>query len=218
MIVQDLGQMAYRAAWAAQDEAHAAVVAGGDERVLLVEHPAVITFGRRSGQEKHLLASSQRLGELGVEVVHSDRGGDVTFHGLGQLVAYPIVRLIDHRLSVGGFVHRLEDVVLAVLAELGVTAHKDPAAIGLWVQRPGQAGESAKICALGVRVRRGVSLHGIALNVKTDLRYFELIVPCGLVDRTVTSLQQLLGPGAPDMAKVKEVLARQMCEAFAMDA
>jgi lipoyl(octanoyl) transferase len=109
-------------------------------------------------------------------------------------------------------------VVLAVLAELGVTAHKDPAAIGLWVQRPGQAGESAKICALGVRVRRGVSLHGIALNVKTDLRYFELIVPCGLVDRTVTSLQQLLGPGAPDMAKVKEVLARRMCEAFAMDA
>src|SRR5438128_1648754 len=108
MIVEDLGRMGYRDAWARQERVHEEVAAGGPERILLVEHDPVITYGRRTGCEQHLLAAPERLAELGVEIVQSDRGGDITFHGPGQLVAYPIVRLIDHRLSVGEYVHGLE--------------------------------------------------------------------------------------------------------------
>src|SRR4051812_18848916 len=103
----DLRYMAYREAWAAQERAHADVVGGAEEQLLLVEHPPVITFGRRAGMEGHLLASDEQLRQRGVDVVQSDRGGDITFHGPGQLVVYPIIRLIDHHLSVGGYVHRL---------------------------------------------------------------------------------------------------------------
>src|SRR3954471_21841990 len=128
MIVEDLKLMRYREAWERQESAHEAVVAGGEERLLLVEHPAVITFGRRAeAAAKNLIASRERLAEMGVEVVKSDRGGDITFHGPGQLVVYPIVRLNDHGLSVGGYVRRLEEVMILVLKELGVEAKKDEA-------------------------------------------------------------------------------------------
>ena len=211
MIVQDLGSMAYREAWAKQEEAHAAVLGGAEERVLLVEHPPVVTFGRRPGGEKNLVAQPDRLAELGVELVQSDRGGDVTFHGPGQLVAYPIVRLLDHRLTVGGYVQRLEDAVIGALADFGIAGKKDPAAIGVWVE---DAGTPAKICALGVRIRRGVTLHGIALNVTTDLGYFQLIVPCGLAMRPVTSLHKLLGKNAPHLDAVKDAMVRHLRAAF----
>jgi lipoyl(octanoyl) transferase len=208
MIVEDLKLMGYREAWERQESAHASVVEGGEERLLLVEHPAVITFGRRAeAAARNLIASRERLGELGVEVVESDRGGDITFHGPGQLVVYPIVRLNSHGLSVGGYVRRLEEVMIAALAELGVEAKKDREAIGVWVN-------GKKICALGVRIKKGVSLHGVALNVTTDLRYFDLIVPCGLAGKGVTSLQVLLGKKAPAMEKVKRVVVEKMKEAF----
>ena len=113
---------------------HAEVLAGGAERILLVEHSPVITFGRRDGNERNLIASEDELSKLGVELVKSDRGGDITFHGPGQIVAYPIIRLNSHRLSVGGYVHRLEDAVIALLTELGIAARKDPAAVGVWVE------------------------------------------------------------------------------------
>jgi lipoyl(octanoyl) transferase len=211
VIVEDLGQLAYRAAWEYQENVHQRVLGGEEERLLLVEHPPVITFGRRPGVDRNLVASDEQLQQLGVEVVQSDRGGDITFHGPGQLVAYPIVRLADHHLSVGGYVHRLEDIVIATLAKLGVPAQKDASAIGIWTEDTCNA---AKICAIGVRIRRGVSLHGLALNVTTDLRYFDLIVPCGLVGRPVTSLQKLLGPNAPDMAAVKQALIEQFTAYF----
>ena len=211
MIVEDLGQLAYRPAWEYQERVHQRVLEGDAERLLLVEHPPVITFGRRAGVDRNLIASDEQLQQLDVEVVQSDRGGDITFHGPGQLVAYPIVRLNDHALSVGAFVHRLEDVVVATLAGFGISAHKDPSAIGIWTKD----GENpAKICAIGVRIRRGVSLHGLALNVTTDLRYFNLIVPCGLVGRPVTSLQKILGDRAPTMAAVKEALSNQFIAHF----
>jgi len=214
MHVQDLGTMPYREAWALQQQMHAEVVAGGQERLLLVEHPPVITFGRRAETygRKNLVASEQYLQQLGVELVQSDRGGDVTFHGPGQVVAYPIVRLNDHGLSVGGYVRRLEQVVIATLAELGIAASTDPAAVGVWVREPD--GQLAKICAIGVRIRRGVGMHGIALNVETDLRYFELIIPCGLAGRRATSLRRLLGDATPDISLVKQSLARQFHQAF----
>ena len=140
-----------------------------------------------------LKADARDLEGLGIELVHSDRGGDITYHGPGQIVAYPIIRLASHGFSVGGYVHRLEGIVIEVLAELGIEGYTDPEAVGVWVDGPSpqpsprvrgegvRGGEdAAKICAIGVRIRRGVSLHGLALNVSTDLRGFSHIVPCGL--------------------------------------
>lgn len=203
--------MPYRDAWAVQEAAHAQVVDGAEERILLVEHPPVITFGRRPGVDRNIVASPQVLASRGVEVVGSDRGGDVTFHGPGQIVAYPIVRLIDHGFSVGGYVRALELSVINALAGFSVAARKDACAVGVWVEGPlEESGTLAKICAIGVRVRRGVTLHGLALNVATDLSYFDLIIPCGLVGRPVTSLQKILADEAPTMTRVKQVLADQL--------
>lgn len=208
----ELGLIPYRDAWALQEQAQADVQAGGEERAFLLEHPPVITFGRRPGVSRNLLAAEAQLKATGVEVVQSDRGGDITFHGPGQLVAYPIVRIGDHGLSVSSYVKRLEDVVIAALADVGVSAHLDPGAIGVWV---GEGNSAAKICALGVRIRRGVSMHGIALNVTTDLRYFELINPCGL-GRPVTSLARVQREACPDMATIKRVVGSRLAEAFAV--
>src|SRR5665213_2904797 len=123
--VIDLGRMAYREAWARQVEAHDAVLAGAPPVLFLVEHPPVITFGRRGIVPQNLLASAPRLAEMGVEVVESDRGGDVTFHGPGQIVAYPILRLNDHRYSVGGYVHTLEQRIIDTLQQFGIPAYTD---------------------------------------------------------------------------------------------
>ena len=190
-----------------QEEAHAQVLGGGEERILFVEHPPVITFGRRPGVNRHLVASDEELSKLGVEVVHCDRGGDITFHGPGQLVAYPIIRLNDHRLSVGAYVHGLERAVIRTLADFGIEAHADPSAVGVWTEC---AAREAKICAIGVRIKRGVSLHGLALNVETDLRCFDLIVPCGLAGRAVTSMREILRDATPPMEKVREVLSLEL--------
>ena len=204
--------MPYRDAWALQEEFHAKVLDGADEHLLLVEHPPVITLGRRPGLAKNILAASDALQKLGVDVVESDRGGDVTFHGPGQLVAYPIVRLADHKLSVGAYVRKLQEMVIRTLHELGVPSQTDPAAIGVWTCS--NACDLAKICAFGVRIRRGVAIHGLALNVTTDLSYFNLIVPCGIPDRPVTSLQQLLGGRCPSMDRVKEALVGSFLQFF----
>jgi lipoate-protein ligase B len=173
--------------------------------LLLVEHPPVITFGRRPEVNRNLVASDEHLAGLGVDVVQSDRGGDITFHGPGQLVVYPIVRLNDHRLSVGGYVQMLQSIVIDALKDFGVAAHRDEWAIGAWV---GEGAASEKICAIGVRIRRGVSMHGLALNVSTDLTKFDLIVPCGLRGRGVTSLQKILGSQTPSMEAVKRAVVK----------
>jgi len=201
----DLGLIPYREAWFVQETVHGEVLGGGEERILLVEHPPVITFGRRAevmGQ-KNLLASAEALSQMGVEVVQSDRGGDVTYHGPGQLVVYPILRLSDHRLSVGSYVRLLQEIVVDALRELGIDAHRDEGAVGVWV---GEGARSKKICALGVRIRRGVTMHGIALNVTTDLNYFNLIVPCGICNRGVTSIHKILVEKAPSIQRVKDVV------------
>lgn len=216
MKVTDLDTIAYREAWGLQERIHADVLAGAEEHLLLVEHPPVITLGRRPGLGKNILASADALAWAGVDVVESDRGGDVTFHGPGQLVAYPIVRLNDHRLSVGGYVRRLQEIVIDTLNDLGVPSQTDPDAIGIWTC--GDTCELAKICAIGVRIRRGVSMHGIALNVTTELRYFDLIVPCGLSGRPVTSLQKILADRTPTMEAVKSALVRRMSDGFAASA
>ncbi len=201
MIFEDLGVMPYRDAWALQEAAHERVASGGEETVFFVEHPPVITLGRRAGLEAHIITPADVLQKMGIEVVHSDRGGDVTFHGPGQIVVYPIVRLLDHHWSVGGYVRALQNIAVNTLARFNIAGRLDPSAIGVWVMKPD--GVEAKVCALGVRVRRGVTLHGIALNVVTDLRYFDLIVPCGLAGRAVTSLRQVMQEKTPAMGAVK---------------
>jgi lipoyl(octanoyl) transferase len=201
--------MPYRDAWALQEQAHADVLAGGEERCFFVQHPPVITFGRRPNVARNLLASDEQLSRLGVEVVQSDRGGDITFHGPGQLVAYPIIRLNAHGLSVGGYVHSLEQAVVKTLAGFGIAAQSDPKAVGVWVSQK-SLNEPAKICALGVRIKRGVSLHGVALNITTDLNYFNLIVPCGLQGRPVTSMQAILGMDLPPTSQIKDSLTRHL--------
>jgi lipoyl(octanoyl) transferase len=214
MKVRDLATMGYRDAWALQEQLHAQVLEGGEETLLLVEHPPVITLGRRPGLAKNILAARDALEKLGVDVVESDRGGDVTFHGPGQLVAYPIVRLADHKLSVGGYVRKLQEIVIETLNQLGLPSQTDPQAIGVWTCAA--ECELAKICAFGVRIRRGVAIHGLALNVTTDLSYFNLIVPCGIPDRAVTSLKHALGDGCPPMADVKTALIERFERVFSI--
>ena len=210
MRFDDLGTMGYRDAWAAQESAHADVLAGGPERVFLVEHPPVVTFGRRPGGERNLRVSPEELAGRGVELVESDRGGDVTYHAPGQLVVYPILRLADHGFTVSSYVHWLERAVVDTLAKFGVATHVDPGAVGVWTDRP----PPAKICAIGVRIRRGITLHGLALNVTTDLAGFDVIVPCGLVGRPVTSLLRELGDEAPSMSTVRTSIAATIATAI----
>jgi lipoyl(octanoyl) transferase len=216
----DLPLTPYRDAWQLQESLHAEVLAGGEEALLLLEHSPVITTGRRvADAQRNLLAPPALLAQLGVDVVESDRGGDITYHGPGQLVAYPIVRLADHGLSVSGYVHLLERIVIDTLADFGVEGFTDPTAVGVWTDDPRLAARpqgrppAAKICALGVRIKRGVSLHGLALNVTTALAHFDLINPCGL-GRPVTSLQKLLGDRAPAMAEVKVAFSGHMQRTF----
>jgi len=208
IVVNDLGRMAYRQAWELQERAHLQVIEGGQETILIVEHSPVITLGRREESIKNLISGPDELATRGIDLVHSDRGGDITYHGPGQIVAYPIIRLADHGFSVSGYVHRLEAIVIATLAELGIEGRADPQAIGVWVSDDG--GNLAKICAIGVRIRRGVSLHGLALNVATDLSGFENIVPCGLAGKGVTSVHKILGKDAPSMVETKRVLIHHL--------
>lgn len=218
--VHDLGRLDYPRAFDAQREHHAAVVASRDAgnpevgRLLLVEHvPPVITVSRRPDARKHLTATAEMLAAAGVGVCETDRGGDITYHGPGQLVVYPIVDLNTLRLNLHGYMRMLEEVVIAALARFGVVGQSEKGAAGVWVlsepqaQAPGSS--SAKICAMGVRVRRWVTMHGLALNVTTNLEHFGLIVPCGLAGRGVTSLQHELGPRCPSMDEVKRVMVRE---------
>src|SRR5271169_4373990 len=145
MKVTDLGLMPYREAWRIQEHALGSVAGGAEEQILIVQHPPVITFGRRGDDAGNLLRSREELQQLGIDLIESDRGGDITYHGPGQIVAYPIIRLIDHQLSVGGYVHRLESIVISTLEEIGIHGTTDPQAVGVWTDDHGQ---TAKICAI----------------------------------------------------------------------
>jgi lipoyl(octanoyl) transferase len=214
MRIIDLDIMPYRQAWKLQEKILDEVAEGGEERILLVEHPPVITLGRRAElSETHLRVPHEHLAKMGIEVVASDRGGDITYHGPGQLVAYPILRLADRHLSVGGYVHKLEDAVIDALAQLNIPAHKDSCAVGVWVD---EKGVSCKLCAIGVRIKRGVTMHGLALNVEPDMTHYDLIVPCGLDHRPVTSLKRLLHLKAPSFLAVKQTLSSALMRHFAV--
>lgn len=155
--------------------------------IITVEHDPVITVTKRPEARGHVLASAELLARSGVELVETDRGGDVTYHGPGQLVVYPIVDLQRTGIRLHGFMRLLEQAVMRAVADLGVHAIRDDAATGVWLPDAGGRPER-KICAIGIRVSRWISRHGLALNVSPDLGHFGLIVPCGLVGRPVTSL------------------------------
>ncbi len=209
MRILDLNILPYRDAWTRQEAIHAEVVGGAEEAILLVEHPHTITLGRRAeASREHLRASTGELQRLNVELIESDRGGDITYHGPGQLVAYPIVRLLDRGLSVGAYMRLLQESVVAALATFHLTATIERTRPGVWVEDPSEQ-TPAKICAVGVRVRQGVTMHGLALNVEPDLSYFRLIDACGL-GMPVTSLHHLLHNRAPSMQAVKVVLGRAL--------
>jgi lipoyl(octanoyl) transferase len=177
--------------------------------VFLLEHEPVVTVSRRAGARDNLIASPELLARHGVAVHETDRGGDVTYHGPGQLVVYPILDLNRLNLGLHAYMRLLEQAVIDACARFGVAAERDSSATGVWVPEidgAGRAARTAKVCAMGVRVRRWVSMHGLAINVTTNLEHFGLIVPCGLVGRPVTSLQKLLGSACPPMRDVAGAL------------
>ena len=181
-----LGLLDYQAAYDLQRRLHAQVVAGElPDLLLLLEHPHVYTLGRR-GQQSHILASDEALTQLGVETHFTDRGGETTYHGPGQLVGYPIVNLRRWGGGVRKYVETLEQVLIGTLSEFGIAAHSEGKPTGVWVG-------DAKIAAIGVRVSRSVTMHGFALNVCPDLSFFDHIVPCGMPGARVTSMAQELG-------------------------
>lgn len=166
-----------------------------DDFLFFVEHPHVYTLGK-SGSEEHMLRSMMELQQLEAEFIKIDRGGDITYHGPGQIVGYPILDLDRHFTDVHKYLRFLEEVMIRVCADYGFEAGRIEGATGVWV-------DEAKICAMGIRCSRWVTMHGFALNVNTDLRYFNNIVPCGIDDKSVTSLQQLSGKEI-DPEEVKE--------------
>lgn len=269
----DLGRMAYASVWDIQRKMHEQVLANqGGPMLILVEHDPVITVSQRPSAREHLTASPAMLARLGIDVQPTDRGGDITYHGPGQLVAYPILRLADYGLMVGSYMRLLEQVVIDLLGDYSIPAGREADYPGVWtpplsppplppsppekkisghfplkssaIASSSDSESSAapplpsssdlhssepstdalflgrgsevhsrggrKICAMGVRVKRNVTLHGLALNVTTDLSHFQTIVPCGLVGRSVTSMQQWLGEKTPAMPEVKQKLADRL--------
>jgi lipoyl(octanoyl) transferase len=201
-LVIEIGIIGYAEACALQRALVAARKADALPDVLLLcEHPHVITLGR-NGKREHLLASDHLLQQMGVEFCESDRGGDITYHGPGQIVGYPIVKLSEIRRDVVWYVRQLEEAMIRTTAEFGVTAQRLEGKTGIWVNVCG-AGEE-KLGAIGVHLSRWVTSHGFAYNVSTDLRYFDLIVPCGIAGKRATSLEELLGRSVQQ----KEVTSR----------
>src|SRR6266571_4754815 len=209
----DLGLIGYEESLALQQRLVAARKAGAIEDVLLLcEHPHVITLGR-SGKRQNLLVSEQVLRQKGVEYFESSRGGDITYHGPGQMVGYPVLNLGAIRRDVVWYVRMLEEAMIRATAEFGITAERVAGKTGIWV-KSGDTEE--KLAAIGVHISRWVTSHGFAYNVSTDLRYFDLIVPCGIADRKATSLEKLLGRSVEQVEVVPRI-ARHLGELFGLE-
>jgi len=208
LTVRRLGRVAYADALALQralvEERKSGAI---DDQLLLLEHPHVLTLGvRGDGGRSHILASAEHLASRGVDVFETGRGGDITYHGPGQIVGYPIVDLKPDRQDVHRYVRDIEEVLIRTAADYGIDAGRVEGLTGVWVGRE-------KLAAIGVRISRWVTSHGFAFNVTTDLDYFALIVPCGIADRGVTSLERLLGRPIT-RAEVEDHIAAHFCRVF----
>ena len=172
-------------------------------RVLMIEHPPIITVTRKPDAPAHILATESQLADTGVQLHETDRGGDVTYHGPGQLVCYPIVDLNAAKLRIHDYIRTLEHAVIDTLATYNIVGSTDPDATGVWVAPADnptlhfESDQPAKICAIGVRVRKWITLHGLALNLNPNMDHYQLLIPCGLTARPVTSIAQLLAGSPP---------------------
>jgi len=229
---KDLGNMRYKDAWDYQENIlqenvsvktrlrelqDSGEIGQPDEKLqtrhalLFVEHPLVFTLGK-SGDMGNVLMGEEHLAKLGIDFFKINRGGDITFHGPGQLVGYPIFDLEKFYTDIGKYLRNIEEVMILTLAEYGLKGERSAGETGVWLD-PDKKGRERKICAIGVRTSRWITMHGFALNVNTDLNYFNMIVPCGIQGKQVSSLQKELGREI-DMGEVKEKVKRNFEKVF----
>jgi lipoyl(octanoyl) transferase len=223
----DLGKRPYQAVWDYQEQLlkenttiKAAFRKIGEvsadqvptnHHLIFVEHPPVYTLGK-SGKPEHLLISEQEMKDKGIEYFHINRGGDITFHGPEQLVGYPIFDLEKFKPDLGWYLRNLEEVIILTMADYGLVGERSKGETGVWMETDNPA-KARKICAMGIKCSRWISMHGFAFNVNTDLNYFNYIIPCGIENKQVTSLQKELGVAVP-MEEVKYRVKRHMEKVF----
>ncbi len=220
VIFEDLGIQAYQPTWDYQEqllkdnvgmkaqartEGKEASEATTQHRLILVEHQPVFTLGK-NGNRANVLVSDEQLKVLGIEFFHINRGGDITYHGLQQVVGYPIIDLDKFKPDLGWYLRSLEEVIIQVLAEYGLKGERSEGETGVWLD-PHDPFVARKICAMGIKCSRWITMHGFALNVNTDLSHFEFIVPCGIQGKTVTSLEKELGKKL-DYEEVKQKIKK----------
>jgi len=220
---RDLGHMDYKTAWEYQEsllQQNVRIKSDGSaparelpthHYLLFVEHPPVYTLGK-SGHIDHVLINEEERKEKGIAFFHTNRGGDITFHGPEQLVGYPILDLEKFYTDIGRYLRELEEVIIRTLADYGIESGRSPGETGVWIDASVK-GKERKICAMGVRCSRWVTMHGFALNVNTDLGYFNHIIPCGIQDKKVTSMKAELGHEV-SMPEVKERIKKYFGEVF----
>jgi lipoyl(octanoyl) transferase len=220
VLFEDLGRMHYQEAWAYQESllqknvqiktelksvnfSDINTATATSNYLLFVEHPPVYTLGK-SGKMEHVLITEGQRNEKGIEFYNTNRGGDITFHGPGQLVGYPILDLENFYTDIGRYLRSLEEVIIVTLHHFGIKGERSAGETGVWIDAQ-HKGRERKICALGVRCSRWITMHGFALNVTTDLDYFSHIIPCGIQNKRVTSIKEELGADV-SMPEVKRVL------------
>ena len=221
-IFQDLGRMSYQQAWDFQEERLKEKTelkrAGKNELITnelyFVEHNPVFTLGK-SGHEENVLLSPEQLAKKGIAYFHINRGGDITFHGPGQIVGYPVFDLEQFKTDLGWYLRSLEEVIIRTIAEYDITGERSKGETGVWIE-PGRKGYERKICAMGIRCSRWVTMHGFALNVNTDLDYFNYIIPCGIQGKQVTSIQRELNTEIP-IEEVRHKLRHHFTEVFDLE-
>lgn len=220
VVFEDLGKIDYKQAWDHQEEQFEKVMqnkmtSNGDLHYLLFcEHPHVYTLGK-SGEGSNLLISDEMLKRIDATYYRINRGGDITYHGPGQIVVYPIFNLEAFGINLKDYIHKLEEVIIKFLKDYGINATRLEGATGVWLD-VGVSGRERKICAIGVRASRFVTMHGLAFNINTNLEYFSYINPCGFIDKGVTSLQKELGR-VIDMEEVKKKLNSLFASEFNID-
>jgi len=224
---RDLGKMNYKEAWDYQenllkgnlelkskmnsDTGESFTRISTNNYLLLVEHPPVYTLGK-SGKIDHVLISEEERNARGIQFFHTNRGGDITFHGPEQLVGYPILDLEKFYTDIGRYLRELEEVIILTLNDFGITGERSAGETGVWIDSSIK-GKERKICAMGVRCSRWITMHGFALNVNTDLGYFDHIIPCGIQDKKVTSMKEELGH-AVELSTVKERILQNFEKVF----
>jgi len=214
----DLNLRDYKEVWDLQEHLFAEMLPenAGEKfagHLIFVEHPHVLTMGN-SGNEKNLLVNQEQLEKIGMKFYRINRGGDITYHGQGQLVGYPIIRLDRFQIGIRTYIEKLEETIIATLQDFGIPSSRLPGATGVWIDIGSH--EARKICAIGVRASRQVTMHGFAFNINTDLNYYRYINPCGFIDKGVTSMQQELGT-ALDTQLVKKKVAQHFSRVFGVD-